>query len=124
MSLDSGLPNTAVQLVENIDLAACGMWCGWEFHRAPFAMTGQYFSYAEVEARVGNKDRAREFLDMARATPLYAQWPLHDEAEAAANDLDAFVGKFAARGSSESVSDLMISGTTHACMVCHAPLPN
>jgi hypothetical protein len=107
MSLDSGLPATAVQLVENIDLAQCGMWCGWDFHRAPFAMTGQFFSYAEVEARVGNKERASQFLEMPRATPRYADWPFKADADAAAADLDAFVGKFAARGPSESVSDLM-----------------
>lgn len=123
MPMDSGWPDTAVELVENVDLSDCSAWCGWELYRAPFAMPGQFLSYAEVEARVGNRDRAQQFLEMARATPRYTQWPLHDEAEAAANDVDAFVAKFAARGSSESVTDLMISGSEHACMVCHAPLP-
>lgn len=122
LPLDSGWPTTAVELVEKIDLADCGAWCGWQLHRAPFALTGQYFSYAEVEARAGNRDRARDFLELSRATPRYAEWPLHDAAEVAANDVDGFVAKFAARGPSASVTDLMLSGTQHACTVCHAPL--
>ncbi|MDX2089834.1 MAG: hypothetical protein SFX73_18405 [Kofleriaceae bacterium] len=121
MPLDSGWPDIAVDLVENIDLADCSAWCGWELHRAPFALPGQYFSYAEVEARAGRRERAREFLELTRATPRYADWPLRAEADAALADVDAFIGKFASRGSSENVADLMVSGSKHACTVCHAP---
>jgi hypothetical protein len=123
MPLDSGWPDIAVDLVENVDPTDCSAWCGWEVFRAPFALPGQYFSYAEVEARAGRRDRAHAFLELTRATPRYDQWPLRDEAEAAFADLDAFIARFSARGPSEAVTDLMISGSKHACMVCHAPLP-
>lgn len=122
MPLESGWPEIAADLVENVDLADCSAWCGWELHRAPFALPGQYFSYAEVEARIGHRERAQHFLELARTAPRYQDWPLRGDADAALADLDGFVGKFAARSSSESVTDLMVSGSQHACMVCHAPL--
>ena len=121
MSLDSGWPRVAADLVEHVDLSDCSQWCGWEVWRAPFALPGQYFSYAEVEARVGHRDQAKAFLELARSTPRYAEWPLRDSSEAAYADIDAFLAKFASRSSSQPVNDLMLSGSKSACMVCHAP---
>ncbi len=121
MSVDSGWPKVATDLVENVDLTDCSQWCDWEVWRAPFALPGQYFSYAEVEARAGRKDQAKRFLEMTRATPRYGEWPLRAAADAAYADLDGFVAKFAARASNQPVTDLMLSGSTSACMVCHAP---
>lgn len=123
MALDTGWPDVAVQLVEDLDPTDCSQWCDWEVYRAPFALPGQYFSYAEVEARAGRRDQTLAYLEMTRATPRYAAWPLRAEAEAAYADVDAFLARFAARGPSEPVTDLMLSGSDAACMVCHAPLP-
>lgn len=122
MSLDSGWPAFAVQLVDSVNLADCSQYCDWEVHRAPFATTGQYFSYAEVQARSGHRARTLEFLELARATPRYDAWPLRAAAESAYADVDGFMARFAARTSDKPVTDLMLSGSTQACMVCHAPL--
>ncbi len=121
MSVDSGWPAVAIDLVEHVDRTDCSQWCGWEVWRAPFALPGQYFSYAEVEARSGRREQAKQMLELTRATPRYAEWPLRDAAEAAYADLDGFLARFSARGSSEPVTDLMLSGSKSACMVCHAP---
>jgi hypothetical protein len=123
MSIESGWPAVAVQLVDEIDPADCSGFCGWAAYRAPFALPGQYFSYAEVQARSGHRDRTLEFLELTRAAPRYDVWPLREAAETAYADVDAFMARFAARGDSEPVTDLMLSGSTSACMVCHAPLP-
>ncbi len=122
MSLDSGWPAFAVELVDSVDGADCSQWCGWELHRAPFAMPGQYFSYAEVQARSGHRARTLEFLELTRATPRYDAWPLRAAAETAYADVDGFIARFATRAPDERVNDLMLSGSTQACMVCHAPL--
>ena len=121
LPLDSGWPAFAVDLVNSIDLTDCGQYCGWEFHRAPYADPGQFFSYAEVQARSGHRAKTLEFLELTRASERYDSWPLHDAAEAAYADVDAFMAKFSARGASEPVNDLLLSGSTQACMICHAP---
>jgi hypothetical protein len=123
MPLDSGWPDVAVQLVDAVDLDDCGGFCGWAAYRAPYALPGQYFSYAEVEARAGHRERTVEFLELTRAQPRYATWPLREAADQAYADVDAFLGRFAARAPDASVADLMLSGSTSACRVCHAPLP-
>ncbi len=121
MSVDSGWPAFAVELVDSVDLDDCGQWCDWELYRAPYATVGQYFSYAEVQARAGHRARTLEFLEMTRASPRYDTWPLRSAAEAAYADVDAFMGQFAARASDQRVNDLLLSGSSQACMVCHAP---
>lgn len=122
MPLDSGWPAFAVELVDSVDLADCGQFCDWAVLRAPFATTGQYFSYAEVQARSGHRARTLEFLELARSTPRYDEWPLRDVAETAYADVDSFMARFSARPSDKPVTDLLQSGSTQACMVCHAPL--
>jgi hypothetical protein len=121
MSVTSGWPKIAIDLVEHVDPNDCGQWCGWAAYRAPFALPGQYFSYAEVEARSGRREQALAFLVKTRATPRYDAWPLKPAAEAAYGDIDAFMGRFAARGDDQSVTDLLVSGSSAACTVCHAP---
>ncbi len=121
MSVASGWPKIAVDLVEHVDPNDCGSWCGWAVYRAPFALPGQYFSYAEVEARSGRREQALAFLVQTRATPRYDAWPLKPVAEAAYADVDAFIGRFAARRDDQAVTDLMVSGSRAACTVCHAP---
>lgn len=121
MPLESGWPAFAVDLVNSVDLGDCSQYCEWEVHRAPYADPGQFFSYAEVQARSGHRAKTVEFLELTRATERYETWPLHDVAEAAYADVDAYLAKFAARGPSERVNDLMQSASTQACMVCHAP---
>ena len=90
--------------------------------RASFGAAGQYFSSAEVYARVGDTEKAREQLELAKASPNYDRWPLRDVVEDALADIDAFTAPFEARGEDEYVTDLLITGTDAACMVCHAPL--
>jgi hypothetical protein len=123
MPMASGWPKIAVDLVENVDPDDCADWCGWAAYRAPFALPGQYFSYAEVEARFGNREQTLKFLELTRQTPRYATWPLKSVADAAYADVDAFIAKFKARPEDKSVTDLLVSGSSAACMVCHAPLP-
>lgn len=119
MPLDSGWPDIAVELVDAIDEDDCSVWCGWEFLRAPYAMEGQFFSYAEVYARVGDLDKTRYWLDKTAASERVSSWPFKAELDAALADTDAFMGKFAARGESEPVTDLLLSGTNGACRMCH-----
>lgn len=122
MPIDSGWPDIAVDLVDGVDMEDCGQWCDWSFHRASFGLAGQYFSYAEVMARVGNRERTLEFLELTRAADHYEQWPVKADADAAYDDVDAFIGKFAERADDESVTDLLLSGSDAACIMCHAPL--
>lgn len=119
MPLDSGWPGIAAQLVSEIVEADCSVWCGWEFLRAPYAMEGQYFSYAEVFARVGMRDETLYWLEKSAAGPRAATWPFKAELELALDDVDGFMGKFAERGESEMVTDLLLSGSTGACTMCH-----
>jgi hypothetical protein len=119
MPLDTGWPDIAVQLVDDIDEDDCSVWCGWEFLRAPYALEGQYFSYAEVYARVGDRDRTEYWLGKAAASTRADTWPFKSQLDVALGDVDSFMGMFAARGETEPVTDLLISGTEGACRMCH-----
>ena len=120
---ETGFPDIAAEMVDRfVPEEACGDLCDWEFLRASFGAAGQYFSSAEVYARVGDTEKAREQLELAKASPNYDRWPLRDVVEDALADIDAFTAPFEARGEDEYVTDLLITGTDAACMVCHAPL--
>ena len=71
---------------------------------------------------MGDAEGAREQLELARASDHYDQWPLKSATEEALADIDSFIEPFAARGDDEYVTDLLVTGTDAACMVCHAPL--
>lgn len=121
--METGMPDIAAEMVDRfVPEEACGELCEWEFYRAEFGAAGQYFSSAEVYARVGNAEGAREQLELARAADHYDRWPLKPVVEDALADIDSFIEPFAARGDDEYVTDLLITGTDAACMVCHAPL--
>jgi len=120
MAIDTGWPDVAVDLVEGIDLDDCGQWCGWEFHRAPWGAPGQLYSYAEVHARAGNRERARYYLGLARQARYYDDWALRDEVEARYADIDPWIEMFAERGEDQGVWDLGVGSSDHACTFCHA----
>lgn len=122
-SLDSGWPQKAAEIADGLEALGCGQFCGWDAHRAPYAGPGGYFTYAEVLARVGNRERARFWLEQALAHERADDWPLRPLAEASLGDLDTFVGKFAERGSDEAVDDLFVTSNENSCGICHAPRP-
>ncbi|MBO6936839.1 MAG: hypothetical protein JJ863_17850 [Deltaproteobacteria bacterium] len=122
--METGMPDVAAEMVDRFDPEeACGDVCDWEFFRAEFGGAGMFFSSAEVYARVGNAEGARAQLELARAADHYDEWPLKSVVEDALADIDSFLAPFAARGDDEYVTDLLVTGTDAACMVCHAPLP-
>jgi hypothetical protein len=120
LSDESGWPATAVDIVEGIDLDDCGVWCEWEFLRAPYARTGQYFLYAETYARVGDLENTALWLDRVAELPGTDTWPFADELAAARADVAAFSAKFTDRGDDEEVFDLMLMNTAGTCQGCHA----
>lgn len=119
LPLDTGWPDTAVEIVANMDHDACEPWCGWEFLRAPYAMIGQYFLYAETYARVGDVEGARHWLEQAAAQPDADTWPFAPELDAALADTDAFAARFTDRPADETVFDLMVMNTEGTCRGCH-----
>jgi hypothetical protein len=121
MALDTGWPDIAVNLVAGIDLDDCGLWCGWEFHRAPWGMPGQSYSYAEVYARVGDREKTLQFLQLTRQSRYYDEWILEPKVEEQIADVDEWIASFATRGSDSDVFDLQIGSSDHACTFCHGP---
>ncbi|UJR81558.1 hypothetical protein [Sandaracinus amylolyticus] len=123
MPRESGWPDIAVEIVDGIaEGISCEPWCGWTFHRAPYTFAGQELSYAEVYARVGDRERARVHLERALAARHADTWAQRIEVEALLADLDAWIARFEERGDTMPVSDLMLTGSRAACTSCHAPL--
>ena len=123
MPVDSGWPAIAVELVEGIDPLDCGEWCAWEFHRAPYGPPGQLLSYAEVYARVGDRDNALRYLELTRESRYYDEWPMKPRVEELYGDVDTWLGDVAARGDDQTVTDLTLGASDQACRFCHGARP-
>ena len=123
LPLSSGWPAVAERMVDEVDLEDCGRWCGWRFDRAPVAGPGQFHSYAEVYARVGRKDSARQMLVRALEARNADVYPWRGELEAGIADIDAYIAPYAEKGDDAPVTDLLVTANEAACLACHSPLP-
>lgn len=117
--LDTGVPQRTIAFLDKWECKGVS-WCTENSAHAPFARPGLGFHFAEAYARVGNKEKARQYLDAALHAPGAERWPYRSVAQAAADNLDGFLKKFADLGQSGSAFDIAYANQPYGCLFCHA----
>lgn len=121
-SMASGWPDVAVDAIdetlERCQTQDCSLG---PIPHVPWATVGTDFTYAEIMARVGERERAHHFLVAATERPGFDDWPYRFYVDDALADLDGFVDAFAALGDDALAFQSMVVNGPHACMLCHDP---
>lgn len=120
LPLETGYPQEMARRVEQFDCSTFD-WCDRATSRVPFQQAGTEFLFAEVHARVGDREAAERHLLQALDAPRSEHWPYRFLAEERLADLDGWLASFAARGESESVLDITENNGRRACVICHGP---
>jgi hypothetical protein len=120
LPLDTGYPQEMARRVEQFDCASFD-WCSRTTSRVPFQQAGIELLFAEIHARVGDRELARIHLERSLNAPRAEHWPYRFIAEEKLADLDGWLATFAARGESESVLDITENNGRRACVICHGP---
>ncbi|MCU0676436.1 MAG: hypothetical protein MUE69_27045 [Myxococcota bacterium] len=120
LPLDTGYPQEMARRVEEFDCASFD-WCMRATSRVPFQQAGIELLFAEIHARVGDRELARVHLERSLSAPRAEHWPYRFVAEEKLADLDGWLATFAARGESESVLDITENNGRRACVICHGP---
>jgi hypothetical protein len=116
--LSSGIPQKTIALAETWKCEGV-TWCTENTWKAPYAVAGMRYHFAEAYVRMGMKDRARTYLDAARAAPGYDAWPQKAFVEDKIANLDAFIASFTALGADEYVFDKVYANGDKGCVFCH-----
>lgn len=116
--LSTGVPQKTVAL---LDVWTCSgvAWCTANTAHAPWARPGLSYHFAEAYARVGNREKAKHYLDEALSAPGADVWPYRHVAADAAANMDAFLGKFSSLGNDGSAFDISYANQKWGCVFCH-----
>lgn len=120
--LSSGIPQETIRLLDTWECVDVP-WCDDNTWAAPFAVPGLAYHFAEAYARVGDRDRAVDYLQQAQAAPDFEQWPYRAIVDDAAADVDGLLARFAEYGQDGSPFDVMYANQSYGCVFCHAPAP-
>lgn len=120
--LETGVPQRTVSFLDKWECKDVA-WCTKNTTHAPFARPGLSFHFAEAYARVGDKAKARQYLDAALSAPDSARWPYRYVAENASRDLDAYLKTFSDLGQQGSAFSMAYANQSYGCLFCHAVTP-
>lgn len=120
LPLETGYPQEMARRVEEFDCATHD-WCERATAKVPFQQAGIELLFAEIHARVGDRELARVHLERSLNAPRAEHWPYRFVAEEKLADLNGWLATFAARGESESVLDITENNGRRACVICHGP---
>lgn len=115
--MDSGLPQRAVAMLEAWECTED--WCARNTERAPFSQPGLHVHFADAHARVGDRVKAREHLEMALAAEDADLWPYRDWVETRLADLDGYLRPFEEAGEAGSAVALVYANSPAGCTLCH-----
>lgn len=116
--LSTGIPQRTIALAETWKCEGVE-WCTSNTWKAPYAVAGMRYHFAEAYVRMGMKRQALEYLEAARAAPDYDRWPLRSFVEEKIANLDAFIATFTALGADGSAFDKVYSNSNKGCVFCH-----
>ncbi len=117
LPVDTGFPARAVELLE---AWTCEYdWCRRNSVKVPFVMPGLQVHFADAYARVGDRERAEQYLLAALAAADADAWPYRDRAETMLAELDRIVDDFVALGDSDPAINLVYANSDIGCLICH-----
>ncbi len=121
LPLDSGWPQRAATFMERYE-ASCGNdECGGPSDRAPFALHGTDWVWADTYARIGNRAKALEFFDRALARADADRWPVQAMVQQKRDGIDELMATYAAFGDDGVPMMDMAANGRAACVMCHQP---
>lgn len=116
--LSTGIPQRTVKLLDEWTCTGAD-FCERNTDHAPWARPGLAFHFAEAYARVGDKAKARSWLDASLSAPGAKEWPFRSIVEKASNDLDGFIKTFSERGNDKGAFDIAYANQSYGCVFCH-----
>lgn len=121
LPMESGWPAAAREALDEYEALCPDHECATTTSRAPFAVPGSDWVFADIYARLGDRERALALYDRALDWPGTEAWPAREGLVAERAALDARMETYAAAGASESVFLSMSSNGPFACVMCHQP---
>lgn len=121
LPVESGWPEAARRALDDYEAICPNHECATTTSRAPFALPGSDWIFADAYARLGDRERAIALYDRALAWPGAESWPARAGLVAERAALDERMAAYAAAGETESVFMSMSSNGAFACVMCHQP---
>jgi tetratricopeptide (TPR) repeat protein len=121
LPLESGWPEQAREALDEYEALCPNHECATTTSRAPFAVPGSDWVFADVYARLGDRERAIALYDRALAYPGTENWPARDGLLAERAALDERMADYAEAGETQSPFMAMSSNGPFACVMCHQP---
>ncbi|MCB9615841.1 MAG: hypothetical protein H6721_28035 [Sandaracinus sp.] len=121
LPMDSGWPDEARDALDEYEAICPDHECATTTSRAPFAVPGSDWVFADIYARLGNRERALELYERAIAWPGTENWPAREGLIAERDALDARMAHYAEAEDDEAVFMEMSSNGAFACVMCHQP---
>lgn len=119
LPLSSGYPQKTFELVKSWKCEGAP-WCTTNTWKAAYARPGLGYHFAEIYARMGDKETALAFFDEALSAPGADTWPYRSMAEDNVANIDAYMDKFAALGQDGSAFLMVYANQNYGCKFCHA----
>jgi len=118
MPLSTGAPAKTLALLEAWRCEGKD-FCTRNTDKAPFARPGLAYHFGEAFARMGRKDEARRYFEMALAAPDAETWPFAERVREHLADLPGYMGQFSALGADGSAMWLVYANQSSGCVLCH-----
>lgn len=122
LPLDTGIPQATIERLDGWTCDAAE-FCYGNTWRAPYTMPGLAYHFGEAYARMGDRDRARSFLEEALVAEGAAQWPFRAMAQDTLAHLDEVVDEFVDLGTAGDAFDRMYANQSFGCVFCHSTAP-
>jgi hypothetical protein len=116
--LSTGIPQKTVELAKSWKCEGVA-WCTENTWKGPYVVAGMRYHMGEAFARVGDKQSALEYFQSAAAAPGFDTWPFAAFVQDKIDNIDAFLGEYAALGQDGSAFDLSYANSSFGCRFCH-----
>lgn len=117
--LATGIPQQTVAVMEDAGCPNTLFWCQGNTENAPFAMPGLNYHFAEMHARVGNRDKTIEYLNKTVVSDGFEEWAYRSYADEALADIDAYLEKWQLFGEYKSPMMSLYANGNVGCSFCH-----
>jgi hypothetical protein len=117
--MSTGVPQRTIEFLEGFVCPTEIPFCTQNTPKAPFARPGLSFHFAEAFARVGNREKTLYYLNEAKQSLAYADWPYQELVEKPLADIDTYMSYWRSFGETGSAFDKVYANQNFGCVLCH-----